>query len=85
VPQDKRLEEMNAYMQLSDAQSKELKKVREQGKAMQYPETRSYGTITVTGQEVHYRGPRFQTVHGDQAPEFQNLSAKPELWVTCGP
>ncbi len=84
VPQDKMLEVTEAYTKAGDTYSKKQDKVREQGKAMQYPETRSYGTITVTGQKVHYRGPKFQTVYGKQVPEFQNLSAEPELWVTCG-
>ncbi|MGV7228337.1 MAG: hypothetical protein ACQ9IQ_06725 [Nitrospirales bacterium] len=84
VPQDKMEELMDPFNKMSAAQSTEMNKVQEQAKGMQYPKARSFGTITVTGQEVHFGGSKLSTQDASRAPEFQNLPEKTELWVTCG-
>jgi hypothetical protein len=84
VPQDKMEELMGPFNKMSDAQSTEMNKVQEQAKGMQYPKARSFGTITVNGQEVHFGGSKLSPTHGRQAPEFHDLPEKTELWVTCG-
>ena len=84
VPQDKIEVLMDPFNKLLDAQGKEMDKVQEQVKAMRYPAARSFGTITVNGQEVHFGGSKLSTQDASRAPEFQNLPAKTELWVTCG-
>ena len=84
VPQDKMAELMDPMNKLMDTQSKEMDKVQEQTKAMTFPKGRSFGTITVKGREVHFGGSKLSTQDASRAPEFQNLPAKTELWVTCG-
>ena len=84
VPQDKVEELMDPFNKMSNAQSAEMNKVQEQAKAMRYPEARSFGAITVTGQEVHFGGSKLSTQDAGRAPEFRNLPEKTELWLTCG-
>jgi len=84
VPQDKVAELMDPFNEMSNAQSAEMDKVQEQAKAMRYPEARSFGAITVTGQQVHFGGSKMSTQDADRAPEFQSLPEKTELWLTCG-
>ena len=84
IPQDKMTELMDPMNKLMDAQNKEMDEVREQVKAMRYPKSRSFGAITVKGQEVHFGGSKLSPTHNREAPEFQNLPEKTELWVTCG-
>ena len=68
-----------------EAQSKEMDRVAETVEAMRYPSASSGGgTITVRGPDIHYRGPKLATNDAVRAPEFKNLSAIPEVWVTCG-
>lgn len=68
-----------------EAQSKEMDRVTEKVKAMGYPTATShYGAITVNGRDIHYRGPKMDTNDAARTPEFKNLSAIPEVWVTCG-
>ena len=67
------------------AQGKEMDRLTEKVEAMRYPEASSRGgAITVNGQNVHYRGPKMHTQDAARAAEFQDLSAEPEIWVTCG-
>ena len=84
IPQDKMAALMDPFNKLSNAQSKEMSQVSEQVKAMRYPSARSNGPFTVTGQAVHYGGSKLRTQDGQRAKEFRNLTADPELWVTCG-
>ena len=84
VPQDKVAELMDPFNKISNAQSMEMNKVQEQAKAMRYPEARSFGAITVTGQQIHFGGSKMSTRDAGRAPEFQSLPEKNELWVTCG-
>ena len=84
VPPDKMGELMDPFNKLMDAQGKEMDKVQEQVKAMRYPKGRSFGTITVKGQEIHFGGSKLSTQADQRAPEFQDLPEKTELWVTCG-
>ena len=84
VPPDKMEELMDPFNKLMNAQGKEMDQVQEQVKAMRYPAARSFGAITVTGQEVHFGGSKLSTQDGGRAPEFQDLPEKTELWVTCG-
>lgn len=68
-----------------EAQGKEMDGVTEKVKAMRYPTATShYGAITVNGRDIHYRGPKMDTNDAARTPEFKNLSAIPEVWVTCG-
>jgi len=67
-----------------EAQSKEMDRVREEVDAVRYPAATSKGTITVNGHDVHYGGSKMHTNDASRTPEFQNLSAVPEVWVTCG-
>ena len=84
IPPEKMSALMAPFNQLMDAQGKEMDKVQEQAKAMRYPKGRSFGTITVKGQEVHFGGSKLSTQDTHRAPEFKNLPEKTELWVTCG-
>ena len=84
IPPEKMADLMDPMNTLMDAQGKEMDNVREQAKAMQYPKGRSFGVITVKGQEVHFGGSKLSPTHNREAPEFQNLPEKTELWVTCG-
>ena len=84
IPPDKMKELMDPFNKLSDAQSKEMNEVSKQVKAMRYPAARSFGTITVTGQEIHFGGSKLSTSDATRAPEFKDLPEKTELWVTCG-
>jgi len=68
-----------------EAQGKEMDRVTEKVKSMRYPSASSGGgTITVSGPDIHYRGPKLATNDAVRAPEFKNLSAIPEVWVICG-
>lgn len=68
-----------------EAQGKEMDRLTEKVEAMRYPEASSRGgAITVNGQNVHYRGPKMHTQDVARAAEFQDLSAEPEIWITCG-
>ena len=84
VPPAKMGELMDPFNQLMDAQGKEMDKVQEEVKAMRYPKGRSFGAITVKGQEVHFGGSKLSTQDTQLAPEFKDLPEKTELWVTCG-
>ena len=84
VPQDKVEELMEPFNNLMNAQSTEMNKVQEQVKAMRYPAARSFGAITLKGQEVHFGGSKLRPQDAGRAPEFQDLPEKTELWVTCG-
>jgi len=83
VPPDKMGKLMAPFNLLMDAQGKEMDKVQEQVKAMRYPKGRSFGRITVKGQEVHFGGSKLSTQDTSRTPEFKNLPEKTELWVTC--
>ena len=67
-----------------EAQSKEMNQLTEKTEAMRYPAASGHGTITINGQEVHFRGPEMHTQDASRVTEFQNFSAEPEIWVTCG-
>jgi hypothetical protein len=68
-----------------EAQGREMDRVTEKVKTMRYPTATShYGAITVNGRDIHYRGPKMDTNDAARTPEFKNLSAIPEVWVTCG-
>jgi hypothetical protein len=68
-----------------EAQGREMDRVTEKVKTMRYPTaTRHYGAITVNGRDIHSRGPKLDTNDAARTPEFKNLSAIPEVWVTCG-
>ena len=84
VPQDKVEELMEPFNNLMEAQSTEMNEVQEQVKAMRYPAARSFGAITLKGQEVHFGGSKLRPQDAGRAPEFQDLPEKTELWVTCG-
>jgi hypothetical protein len=71
--------------ELFEAQNEETKRLNEKVEAMRYPEASSRGgAVTVNGQNVHYRGPKMNTQDAARAAEFQDFSAEPEIWVTCG-
>lgn len=84
IPQEKTAALMDSFNKLLEAQSKESSQVSKQVKSMRYPSARSNGPFTVTGQDVHYGGSPLRTTDAQRAKEFQNLTADPELWVTCG-
>jgi hypothetical protein len=68
-----------------EAQGREMDRVTEKVKTMRYPTATShYGAVTVKGRDIHYRGPKMHTNDAARTPEFKNLSAIPEVWVTCG-
>ena len=77
LPPEKLLETMNPSQE-------EYSRVAEKAKAMRYPRAGSQGgMITINGQDVFFRGPAMSTNDADRAPEFQDLSSIPEIWVTC--
>ncbi len=84
IPQDKMKALMEPFNKLLDAQGKESSQVSKEVKTMRYPSARSNGPFTVTGQAVHYGGSKLRTQDGQRAKEFRNLTADPEIWVTCG-
>lgn len=71
-------------LEAQDTDMKAMDKVQDQAKTMQYPKGRSFGGITVKGQEVHFGGPKLRKIDAGSAPEFKDLPEKTELWVTCG-
>ncbi len=83
VPPDKAVEATEAYLKMGDAQGKEMDKVREQVKAMRFPEAKNNGTFTINGKEVLYKGPRLRILHGKDVPQFKNLEGIPEVLLTC--
>ena len=77
LPQDKLNEVLEASQQ-------ELSQSMDEANAMSYPKAESQGgMITITGQDVLFRGPAMSTNDANRAPEFQDLSSIPEIWVTC--
>ena len=73
----------DAFNKLMDRQGKAMDKVQAHAKSMRYPKGRSFGAITVKGQEIHFGGSKLSTQDASRAPEFQDLPEKTELWVTC--
>ncbi|MCZ6799474.1 MAG: hypothetical protein O7F12_03215 [Nitrospirae bacterium] len=68
-----------------EAQGKEMDRLAEEVKAIRYPSAISRGgAITVSGRDVHYGGPKMHSNDAARTPEFQDLLATPEVWVTCG-
>ncbi len=84
IPPDKMKSLNDPFMKLMDAQGKEMDKMQNQVQAMRYPAARSFGTITVKGQEIHFGGSKLSTQDASRAPEFQDLPEKTEFWVNCG-
>lgn len=41
------------------------------------------GRFTMSGQDSHFRGPAMSSTSNDNVPEFNDLSAIPEFFVTC--
>ena len=77
LPQDKLIETMNASHE-------EYARFTEKANAMRYPMAESQGgMITINGRDVLFRGPAMSTNDVSSAPEFQDLSSIPEIWVTC--
>ncbi len=77
LPQDK-------FNEVMEASSEEMSRVMDDAKAMRYPEASSQGgMITINGNDVLFRGPAMSTNDVSRAPEFQDLSSIPEIWVTC--
>ncbi len=78
LPPEKLVETMNTSQE-------EYSRIMAKAEAMRYPEAESQGgMITINGQDVFFRGPAMSTNDANRAPEFQDLSSIPEIWVTCG-
>jgi hypothetical protein len=78
MPPDK----MNEAMEASQA---EYSRIMEKVKTMRYPEAASRGgVVTIKGQDVLFRGPALSPNDADHATEFGDLSATPEVFVSCG-
>ncbi len=69
--------------EILEAQVREMDAVQAQADTMQFPSARSHGTITIQEQSIVFRGPKFHTNDAQEAEEFQELLAEPELTVTC--
>ena len=77
LPPDKMIEVM-------EASNKEMTAAMDKADAMRYPEAASRGgMITIDEQAVLFRGPALSTSDASRAPEFMDLSAPPEAYVTC--
>ncbi len=84
IPREKMQALAAPFDKLSEAKGKEMDKVQKQVKAMRYPQGRSFGTITVKGQDIHFGGSQLTMSDAARVPEFNNLPERTELWVTCG-
>lgn len=70
--------------ELMEASNREMTVYMEKADAMRYPEAASRGgVVTVDGQAILFRGPALSTSDASRAPEFTDLSAPPEAFVTC--
>jgi len=77
LPPDKMIEMLNKSTQ-------EYEKVADKAKAMRYPHaTGSGGTITINERKILFRGPALAISEPDNAEEFGELSALPEVFLTC--
>lgn len=77
VPPDK----LNEVM---EASSKEMSAFMDKADAMRYPEATSHGgVVTIDGRDVMFRGLAMSTSDASRAPEFVDLSALTEAFVTC--
>ncbi|MGB5261627.1 MAG: hypothetical protein WBO34_14055 [Gammaproteobacteria bacterium] len=74
--------EMVAAMQVAGA---EMDVIMAQADAMRFPSADSHhGVITMHGQDIVFRGPAMRTSDAERAPELKNLSAMPEIFLSCG-
>jgi hypothetical protein len=77
VPPDK-LNEM------LEASSQEMSVFMDKAAAMRYPEATSHGgVVTIDGRDVLFRGQAMSTSDASRAPEFGDLAALTEAFVTC--
>lgn len=77
LPQEELIEAMNTSQE-------EYSRLMKKAETMRYPEAESQGgMITIDGQDILFRGPVMSTNDANRAPEFQDLSSTPEIWVTC--
>ena len=68
-----------------EASQKEMSAYMDRAESMRFPEAQSRGgAITINGKNILFRGPAMHTNDADRAPEFQDISETPELFVTCG-
>ena len=73
--------EMGAAMNASNA---EMSAMTARADAMQFPAASSHEGVTTFSEEgIVFRGPAMRTSDAERAPELQNLTAMPELFVTC--
>ena len=69
----------------NDASSAEMDEIMAKADAMRFPSAESnQGVITIKGQDILFRGPALQTRDAKRAQQLQNLSALPEVFVSCG-
>lgn len=74
--------ELSAAMEASSA---EMDEIMAKADAMRFPSAESnQGVITIEGQDILYRGPALNTSDAKRAKQLQNLSALPEVFVSCG-
>jgi hypothetical protein len=67
-----------------DASSAEMDVIMKQADAMRFPYAESnQGVITINGQDIVYRGPAMRTSDAERAPALKNLSASPEIFLSC--
>jgi hypothetical protein len=74
-------EKLNTMM---EASSKEMSVFMDKADAMRYPEATSHGgVVTIDGRDAMFRGQAMSTSDASRAPEFGDLSALTEAFVTC--
>ena len=75
----------NKMIEVMEASQKEMSAYMDRAESMRFPEAQSRGgAITINGKNILFRGPAMHTNDADRAPEFQDISETPELFVTCG-
>ena len=68
-----------------EASSAEMDIMSAEANAMQFPSAGSSdGMTTFKGRDIVFRGPPMRTSDAERAPALRELSARPEVFITCG-